>query len=107
LRSIKKAEGVDSIKKNAICSQFIVSGTKSCRWDEAEVTWVGDIMRSILIADTTKEEREAIIREFMDCGGGCENCSSCYINNGFTLVKEETLECNAKSIGNWTFRMDL
>ena len=30
-----------------------------------------------------------------------------YINNGFTLVKEETLECNAKSIGNWTFRMDL
>ena len=30
-----------------------------------------------------------------------------YINNGFTLVKEETLECNEKSIGNWTFRMDL
>ena len=30
-----------------------------------------------------------------------------YMNNGFTLVKEETLECNAKSIGNWTFRMDL
>ncbi len=30
-----------------------------------------------------------------------------YIHNGFTLVKEETLECNAKSIGNWTFRMDL
>ncbi|MBR3141810.1 MAG: GNAT family N-acetyltransferase, partial [Clostridiales bacterium] len=30
-----------------------------------------------------------------------------YIDNGFTLVKEETLECKAKSIGNWTFRMDL
>ena len=30
-----------------------------------------------------------------------------YTNNGFRLVKEETLECNAKSIGNWTFRMDL
>ena len=30
-----------------------------------------------------------------------------YIDNGFRLVKEETLECNAKSIGNWTFRMDL
>ena len=30
-----------------------------------------------------------------------------YMNNGFTLVKEETLEYNAKSIGNWTFRMDL
>ncbi len=32
---------------------------------------------------------------------------SFYINNGFKLVKEETLECNAKTIGNWTFRMDL
>ena len=32
---------------------------------------------------------------------------SFYINNGFKLVKEETLECNEKSIGNWTFRMDL
>jgi GNAT superfamily N-acetyltransferase len=30
-----------------------------------------------------------------------------YIHNGFTLIKEETLECNAKFIGNWTFRMDL
>ena len=30
-----------------------------------------------------------------------------YIHNGFSLVKEETLEYNAKSIGNWTFRMDL
>ncbi len=30
-----------------------------------------------------------------------------YTNNGFSLVKEETLECNAKTIGNWTFRMDL
>ena len=30
-----------------------------------------------------------------------------YRNNGFKLVKEETLECNAKSVGNWTFRMDL
>ena len=30
-----------------------------------------------------------------------------YIGNGFSLVKEETLEHNAKSFGNWTFRMDL
>ena len=30
-----------------------------------------------------------------------------YIDNGFSLVKEETLEYNTKSIGNWTFRMDL
>ena len=30
-----------------------------------------------------------------------------YTGNGFKLVAEETLECNAKTIGNWTFRMDL
>lgn len=30
-----------------------------------------------------------------------------YFHNGFSLVKEETLEYNAKSIGNWSFRMDL
>lgn len=34
-------------------------------------------MKSILIKDTTKEEREQIIRESMDCGGGgCENRST-------------------------------
>ena len=38
--------------------------------------------RSLLIKDTTREEREAIIRESMDCGGGCENCSSCWIGGG-------------------------
>ena len=39
-------------------------------------------IKSILIKDTTKEEREAIIRKSMDCGGGCENCSSCWIGGG-------------------------
>ena len=38
--------------------------------------------RSILIKDTTKGEREAIIRESLDCGGGCENCSSCWLGGG-------------------------
>lgn len=33
-------------------------------------------MKSILIKDTTREEREQIIRASLDCGGGCENCSS-------------------------------
>ena len=36
-------------------------------------------MTSILIKDTTREEREAIIKNSMDCGGGCENCSSCWL----------------------------
>ena len=33
-------------------------------------------MKSILIKDTTKKEREQIIENSLDCGGGCENCSA-------------------------------
>ncbi len=33
-------------------------------------------MKSILIKDTMKEEREQIVKNSLDCGGGCENCSS-------------------------------
>ena len=40
-------------------------------------------MKSILIKDTTKEEREEIIRSSLDCGtGSCENCSSCWLGGG-------------------------
>ena len=39
-------------------------------------------MRSILIKDTTLKEREEIIRSSLDCGGGCENCSSCWLGGG-------------------------
>ena len=39
-------------------------------------------MKSILIKDTTKEEREQIINNSLDCGGGCENCSSCWLGGG-------------------------
>lgn len=35
-------------------------------------------MKSILIKDTTREEREKIVLDAMSCGGGgCENCSGC------------------------------
>lgn len=35
-------------------------------------------MRSILIKDTTREEREQIVREALAaCGGSCEGCNSC------------------------------
>lgn len=39
-------------------------------------------MKSILIKDTTKEERKQIIKNSLDCGGGCENCSSCWLGGG-------------------------
>ena len=39
-------------------------------------------MKSILIKDTTKEEREQILRSSLDCGEGCENCSSCWLGGG-------------------------
>jgi hypothetical protein len=39
-------------------------------------------MKSILIKDTTREEREEIIRSSLDCGGGGENCSSCWLGGG-------------------------
>lgn len=40
-------------------------------------------MQSILIKDTTKEERENIVRRSLDCGGGgCEFCSACSLGGG-------------------------
>ena len=39
-------------------------------------------MKSILVKDTTKEEREQILKSSLDCGGGCENCSSCWLGGG-------------------------
>jgi hypothetical protein len=35
-------------------------------------------MEQFLIKNTTKEQREEIVRNSLGCGGdGCENCSSC------------------------------
>ena len=39
-------------------------------------------MKSLLIKDTTREEREEIIRSSLDCGGGCEKCSGCWLGGG-------------------------
>lgn len=39
--------------------------------------------KSILIKDTTREQRQEIIRQSLSgCGGGCENCSSCWLGGG-------------------------
>jgi hypothetical protein len=38
---------------------------------------------SILIKDTTREERIRILHESLNCGsGGCELCSSCWLGGG-------------------------
>lgn len=40
-------------------------------------------MKSILIKDTTRQERMDIISQALNCGaGGCENCSSCWLGGG-------------------------
>jgi hypothetical protein len=62
-------------------------------------------MPGILIKDTTREEREEIIRKSLDCGGGgCENCSSCGLGGGdpYTMYQpyidgeKEIAEINAE-----------
>ena len=43
-------------------------------------------MRSILIRDTTREEREQIVREALNvCGDACEGCSGCGCLGGGTV----------------------
>ena len=38
----------------------------------------GEDMQSVLIKDTTREEREEIVRRGLAaCGGSCDGCNSC------------------------------
>lgn len=62
-------------------------------------------MSGMLIKDTTREEREEIIRNALSCGGGgCENCSSCGLGGGdpYTMYQpyidgeKEIAEINAE-----------
>ena len=39
-------------------------------------------MPGILIKDTTREEREAIVRKSLACSEGCENCTGCSLGSG-------------------------
>ncbi len=81
--------------------------------EDAECTFITERrkfdMRSILIKDTTREEREEIIRSSLDCGGGCENCSSCWLGGGspwdiyqdYIDGKKELKEINAEYMGRY------
>ncbi len=71
-------------------------------------------MKSILIKDTTKEEREQIVKNSLDCGGGCENCSSCWLGGGspwdiyqdYIDGKKEIREINMEYISYVLFMLD-
>ena len=39
-------------------------------------------MKSLLIKDTTKKEREEIVRHSLGCVDGCETCSGCALGAG-------------------------
>ena len=40
-------------------------------------------MRSLLIRDTTREEREEIVRQALSaCGGSCDGCNGCGNSGG-------------------------
>jgi NADH:ubiquinone oxidoreductase subunit F (NADH-binding) len=38
--------------------------------------------KSILIKDTTREERMQIVRKSLQCAEGCENCTGCQLGVG-------------------------
>ena len=42
-------------------------------------------MKSILIKDTTREERAEIVKRSITCGNGCENCDGCALGAGDVL----------------------
>ena len=59
-------------------------------------------MKSILIKDTTREERAEIVRKSITCGNGCENCAGGALGAGDVLEmyqpyidgEKEIRECN-------------
>ena len=50
-------------------------------------------MKSYLIQDTTREEREEIVRQALNaCGGSCEGCSGCGKANQCSARNDDTLK---------------
>lgn len=78
----------------------------------SEVLQGATVIKSILIKDTTREERERIVKQSLDCGGGgCENCTSCSLGGGLPddiyrdyiegkrEIAEINMEYNARYVG--------
>ena len=43
-------------------------------------------MKSLLVKDTTREEREEIVRKALTCGDGCDNCDGCALGAGDPML---------------------
>ncbi|MCD8018494.1 MAG: hypothetical protein LUF92_02585 [Clostridiales bacterium] len=39
-------------------------------------------MKSLLIKDTTRKEREQIVKNSLGCGNSCDFCSACWLGGG-------------------------
>lgn len=48
--------------------------------------------KSILIKDTTREEREQIIWQACSCGAGCEPCCACKFAGNPEIIYKEYLD---------------
>jgi hypothetical protein len=49
-------------------------------------------MNSTLIKDTTKEEREQLVRESLGCGAGCKVCTACSLGSGLSEMYQAYIE---------------
>ena len=65
-------------------------------------------MKSVLIKDTTREERKRIIQEALDCNdsAGCENCSGCGLFGAEDYIegKREIKEINMEFVSRYFVR---
>ncbi len=70
------------IRDDGLVAYGMIPGARHIPLEAIEEGTGDELDKSLLIKDTTKEERERIVKESMDCGGGCENCSSCWLGGG-------------------------
>ena len=54
----------------------------------------GEPMKSILIKDTTKRRKRSDNPCVLDCGGGCENCSSCWLGRNPWDIYQDYIDGN-------------
>ena len=77
----KLSENFSKKMKEQVENTKPMRGSKDVDWVKKRIT--KESFMSILIKDTTREERIRILHESLNCGnGGCELCSSCWLGGG-------------------------